>query len=264
MSKSTHFNRSEIMRLIQLYYMLTKKRDRIMDRMHFIQFMDVFLGFRHLEAVEKIYILRCTANKKYLTEQEFVETLSLLLKGTVPQLIKLCFDVYTEMARSPLYIKKEDVFMIARKNTAKMSKSSSMEKYDQQFTEYVMQELDKDRDNRISEEDYRTAVNENIVWLQFLGPVVPASVDVELFLRMFTARPYVNNIQIEDIRQQNQITTNKKAGNVRQTQSSSKVSSNSIMSFFNDDNNNNNMGNVHNVDQANNMNSSEEYLTLFK
>lgn len=231
-----------------------------MDRMCFIEFMDVFLGFRHLEAVEKIHILRCTTNKKYLTEQEFVETLSLLLKGTLPHLIKLCFDVYTEMARSPLYIKKEDVFMIARKNTMKMCKSSIMEKYDQQFVEYVMQEVDKDRDNRISEEDYRTAVNENIVWLQFLGPVIPVSADVELFLRMFTARPYVNNIEIAAIRQQTQIMTKNLQSNVKQTLSSSKVSSNSMMSFFNEDNT---IGNVHNV-ETEHKNSSDEHLSLFK
>jgi len=58
-----------------------------------------------------------------------------------------------------------------------------------------MTEVDKDRDNRISLEDYRTAVQENVAWLQFLGQILPSCSQKEIFLRLFTDRPYVNNIE---------------------------------------------------------------------
>jgi len=57
-----------------------------------------------------------------------------------------------------------------------------------------MTEVDKDRDNRISLEDYRKAVHENVTWLQFLGQILPSCYHKEIFLRLFTDRPYVNNI----------------------------------------------------------------------
>jgi len=58
-----------------------------------------------------------------------------------------------------------------------------------------MQEVDKDRDNRISLEDYRKAVYENIAWLQFLGQILPRSMQKECFMLLFTDRPYINNIE---------------------------------------------------------------------
>jgi len=58
-----------------------------------------------------------------------------------------------------------------------------------------MTEVDKDRDNRISLEDYRTAVQENVAWLQFLGQILPSCSQKEIFLRLFTDRPYVNSIE---------------------------------------------------------------------
>ncbi|CAI6354620.1 unnamed protein product [Macrosiphum euphorbiae] len=58
-----------------------------------------------------------------------------------------------------------------------------------------MTEVDKDRDNRISMEDFRKAVQENVAWLQFLGQILPSYSQKEIFLQLFTERPYVNNIE---------------------------------------------------------------------
>jgi len=58
-----------------------------------------------------------------------------------------------------------------------------------------MAEVDKDRDNRISLEDYRKAVHENVAWLQFLGQILPDCSKKETFMQLFTDRPYVNNIE---------------------------------------------------------------------
>lgn len=66
LSRSTNFNKKEILRLIQLYYMLTSKQNRLMDKFCLVQFMDIFLAFRNVDAVEKIYLLRCRRNKKLL------------------------------------------------------------------------------------------------------------------------------------------------------------------------------------------------------
>jgi len=58
-----------------------------------------------------------------------------------------------------------------------------------------MAEVDKDRDNRISLEDYRKSVHENVAWLQFLGQILPECSKKQTFMRLFTDRPYVNNIE---------------------------------------------------------------------
>ncbi|CAI6354245.1 unnamed protein product [Macrosiphum euphorbiae] len=93
-------------------------------------FMGIFLGVRNVEAVDKIYLLFAETNKKHLTGPEFVKVLSMLLKGTLSDLINFCFEVYTEMVRSPKYIKKEDVLLMSRRNSMKMCKLGNTEEYD--------------------------------------------------------------------------------------------------------------------------------------
>ncbi|CAI6356670.1 unnamed protein product [Macrosiphum euphorbiae] len=99
------------------------------------------------------------------------------------------------MIRSPKYIKKEDVLLMAKRNSMKMCKLVNMEEYDQSFVNFVMTEVDKDRDNRISLEDYRKAVHENVAWLQFLGQILPDCTKKEKFMLLFTDLPYVKNIK---------------------------------------------------------------------
>ncbi|XP_016658798.1 EF-hand calcium-binding domain-containing protein 1-like, partial [Acyrthosiphon pisum] len=195
LSRTTHFNKIEVLRLLQMHYVLTKDNTIPMDKLNFIQFMDVFLGVSNVDAVDKIYLLCSETNKEYMTGPEFVKVLSMLLKGTLPYLINFCFEVYTEMIRSPKYIKKEDVLLMAKRNSMKMCKLVDMEEYDQSFVDFVMTEVDKDRDNRISLEDYRKAVHENVAWLQFLGQILPDCSKKKTFMRLFTDRPYVNNIE---------------------------------------------------------------------
>ncbi|XP_060858211.1 calaxin-like [Metopolophium dirhodum] len=195
LSRTTHFNKIEVLRLLQMHYVLTKDNTIPMNKLNFIQFMDVFLGVRNEDAIDKIYLLCSETNKEYLTGPEFVKVLSMLLKGTLPDLINFCFEVYTEMIRSPKYIKKEDVLLMAKRNSMKMCKLVNMEEYDQSFVDFVMTEVDKDRDNRISLEDYRKAVHENVAWLQFLGQILPDCSKKETFMQLFTDQPYVNNIE---------------------------------------------------------------------
>jgi len=172
--------------------MLTKEKTLPMDQILFMQFMDVFLGVRNVEALEKIFLISCVTD--HMTGSEFVKMLSLVLKGQLPDLINFCFEVYTEMTRSPKFIKKEGVLLMARRNSLKMCKSINTEESDQSFVDFIMVEVDKDRDNRISLEDYRKAVYENVAWLQFLGRILPTSTRKEKFMKLFTNRPYINNI----------------------------------------------------------------------
>ncbi|XP_025423648.1 EF-hand calcium-binding domain-containing protein 1-like [Sipha flava] len=198
LSRKTSFNKTEIQRLLQLHFILTTKRNRVMDAACFAEFMDTLLEYRNVDAVEKMHVVYCKENKRYLTGQEFVELLSVLLRGSLAATVKFCFDVYTEMVRSPMYIKKEDVLVMARKNNMRMSKTAYMEQYNRDYTEFVMSEMDKDRDTKISYSDYRKTVDEDIVWLQFLGPVLPTRDAIELFWRSFSTRPFVNKLEIVD------------------------------------------------------------------
>jgi len=188
-----------------------------MDKLCFIEFMDTFLAFRETEPVEKMHALYCKDNQVHLTAEEFVQILSLLLKGTLPATIAFCFTVYKEIVKSSPYIQKDDVLMMARRNSQRMCKSTNMEEYNQDFVECILDEIDKDRDNRISFDDYRAAVNENVSRLQFLGPLIPTPNNAEKFMKLFTTRPYTNRIEVEAINQEKEQTNSVKIINVQRT-----------------------------------------------
>lgn len=196
LSHTTYFNKRETLLLLQIYYMLTTKQNKTMDKSCFVQFMDTFLGHRNIDVIEKMYLLRCRKNKKYLTGKEFVELLSLLLNGSLHDIIKFCFGIYLQLVRSSPYIEKDAILMMARRNNIQMYKLRNVEEHNRNFMEFVMQQVDKDRDDRISLEDYRNAVYEDISRLQILGQVLPTPENIEIFMKLFTTRPYINNLEI--------------------------------------------------------------------
>ncbi|VVC37592.1 EF-Hand 1, calcium-binding site,EF-hand domain pair,EF-hand domain [Cinara cedri] len=196
LARETDFTKKEVIRLIEIHFMMTKRQNRTMDKLCFTEFMDTCLGFRNADAVEKMHRLFCVTNRKFMTERDFVVALSLLLMGSVSDSTKFCFNVYTEMIGSPEYITKDDVLLMARKSSAKMSKGLNNDEIDHNYVEFVMSQVDRDRDNRISLDDYRKTVNENVMWMEFLGEVLPTPENIQLFVEQFTLRPYVNKIEV--------------------------------------------------------------------
>lgn len=185
---TTHFNETEILRLLSIHYMITKKRNRKMDSVCFAEFMNYFLDVKDSAVVNAMFHQYATYNSKYLNGPEFVQLMSLLLKGSLNDKISFCFKVYTEVFRLPNYIKKEDVLSVIKSHSLQTSKKHYSEDFDKEFVELMMVELDMDQDNRISQDDYKNAVTKNRAWLQFLGPVFPEPNRAIAFLKTFTNR----------------------------------------------------------------------------
>lgn len=191
LARETHFSKLETLRLLHIHYYMTTKKKKVMDRQCFVVFMDVFLGCRNVDGVAKMHMLSCKKNKTHLTGREFVGLLSMLLRGKLPETTRFYFAVFTEIFKSPMYIRKEDVIQITRKNNTLISNSDC-----RYIADYVIEVMDKDRDMKISYEEYRNAVEENVVWLQFLGPILPSRIAKEVFFKLFSSRPYTDNIEL--------------------------------------------------------------------
>jgi len=127
-----------------------------------------------------------------------------------------------------------------------------------------MTEVDKDRDNRISLEDYRKSVHENVAWLQFLGKILPDCSKKETFMRLFTDRPYVNNIETTAAA----MTRRNRESIARMTLLKSTISQPDTTTASSTSFSSNSTGLVVNLDMAlmakkNQLISDENYLTLF-
>lgn len=111
-------------------------------------------------------------------------------EGSLGDIIRFCFDVYLEMFRMSSYIRREDVQLMARRISQKYCKQADMEEYNTNFVTTVMAAMDKDRDDRISYEEYRMSVLDDVARLQFLGQILPACSDAKQFTGMFSSRPF--------------------------------------------------------------------------
>jgi len=177
LSHKTKFNKIESLRLLQMHYMLTEENGN-MDILRFVQFMDVFLGVKNVEAIEKVHLISCKTNNKYLTGPEFVSVLSLLLKGTVSDLVKFWFEIYTDNIR-PNY--EHGVLEMVKANI-----SEDVRKPNIDYVMYINKKI-------ISPEDHRKYVNDIITGLELLRSVLPVPTKKVLFMLLFTNRMFYNN-----------------------------------------------------------------------
>ncbi|KAF0755086.1 EF-hand calcium-binding domain-containing protein 1-like [Aphis craccivora] len=175
LSRTTYFNKTESLRLLQMHYMLTKENG-IMDISRFVKFMNVFLGLKNVEALNKVHQISCKTNNKYLTGPEFVIVLSLLLRGTVSDLIDFWFDLYKDKLRSTDY-KCSLLQMIDTDNTNKAEHHQKLN------IDYIMH-----LDDRISLEDHRKFVNEIVTGLKLLRSIIPETDRKVPFMLLFTSR----------------------------------------------------------------------------
>lgn len=172
LSRTTYFNKTESLRLLQMHYMLTKENG-IMDISRFVKFMNVFLGLKNVEALDKVHQISCKTNNKYLTGPEFVIVLSLLLKGTVSDLIEFWFDLYKDNLRSTEY----------KCSLLQMIDTNKAEHHQKLNIDYITH-----LDDRISLEDHRKFVNDIVTGLKLLQSVIPETDRKVPFMLLFTSR----------------------------------------------------------------------------
>jgi len=172
LSRTTYFNKTESLRLLQMHYMLTKENG-IMDISRFVKFMNVFLGLKNVEALDKVHQISCKTNNKYLTGPEFVIVLSLLLKGTVSDLIEFWFDLYKDNLRSTEY----------KCSLLQMIDTNNAEHHQKLNIDYITH-----LDDRISLEDHRKFVKNIVTGLKLLQSVIPETDRKVPFMLLFTSR----------------------------------------------------------------------------
>lgn len=196
LSRTTNFSKINIQRLFQLYYLLTVKEHRIMDKLYFIEFMSKYLAFKKTNAIEAMFKLYCRRKETYMIAEKFVELVALLLQGSLVDKIAFCFSVYKEIADSThRQIRREDILKITRNYNECCGYTTNMENINKKFVAEILAEMDKDKDRMISFKDYQKSVNEDVSRLQFLGSVIPSPENVEAFMKMCMNRSYKNYIE---------------------------------------------------------------------
>lgn len=171
--KQVHFSVPEVQTLIILYYKIVKD-ERNQKSMTKDQFMEILHSTLDMTDTYMTDIVLTAVNKKssnYISEELWIKTLSLFLRGTMEEKIKFCYTVYDIQGTGKLG--KEIMFTYLKQSIL----SSSAEIYDEEsvrdLLDVIMKKMDVDRDGKISFDDYKTTVLKQPFLLQFMGPCLP-------------------------------------------------------------------------------------------
>jgi len=164
------FSKTDIACLLNMFSEFSNKKHRL-ERMQFrdelcnrFSITDDFLMDRIFRAFDK-------GSKGYLREEDFICGMSTLVKGTLEDQMKYCFQVYD--LNSDGYISREEMFHLLKNTLVKQSTEEDPDEGVKELVETALKKLDHDHDGRVSYQDFKKATLEEKLHLEFLGTCLP-------------------------------------------------------------------------------------------
>ncbi|XP_014474366.1 PREDICTED: EF-hand calcium-binding domain-containing protein 1-like [Dinoponera quadriceps] len=187
--RRTHFNLREVEALAIIHRKITQTLGPITRAV----FRDIFhSAFDYTENIRHLFIDRLFSalDKKNVLQinlEQWVEGLSIILRGTLDERIHLTYTVYDFMHAHKL--KKEHIFPSMRGCLIKLQTDEDPDEGVKDLIDLMMRKIDVDRDGGITEEEFHTTIKErNPLLLECMGPVFPSREARWAFLNTFTDR----------------------------------------------------------------------------
>ncbi|NWQ73364.1 EFCB1 protein, partial [Columbina picui] len=170
-----HFNKSEIECLIKLFDSLVAKSsssNRLavagLDRNVFRDALHSAFGMTDDMMMDRVFRIFDTAYDSWISVVEWVEGLSIFLRGTLDERIKFCFEVYD--LNGDGYISREEMFQMLKNS---LLKQPSEEDPDEGIKDLVDIALKKMANGKLSFADFEKAVRDENLLLEAFGPCLP-------------------------------------------------------------------------------------------
>ncbi|KAI6074540.1 EF-hand calcium-binding domain-containing protein 1 isoform X3 [Aix galericulata] len=163
-----HFNKSEVECLIKLFdTLVTTSSDRFgavgFDRNMFRDTLHRTFGMTDDMVMDRVFRTFDRDNDNCISVEEWVEGLSVFLRGTLEERIKYCFEVYD--LNGDGYISREEMFQ--------MLKNSLLKQPSEEDPDEGIKDLDYDHDGKLSFADFEKAVRDDNLLLEAFGPCLP-------------------------------------------------------------------------------------------
>ncbi|XP_053914634.1 calaxin isoform X3 [Cuculus canorus] len=171
-----HFNRSEVECLIKLFDSLVAK-SRVcsaavgFDRNMFRDVLHCTFGMTDDILMDRVFCIFDRDNDNCINVMEWVEGLSIFLRGTLEEKIKYCFEVY-DLNRDG-YISREEMFQLLKNSLLKQPSEEDPNEGVKDLVDIVMKKMDYDHDGRLSFMDFEKAVRDENLLLEAFGPCLP-------------------------------------------------------------------------------------------
>ncbi|XP_075995331.1 calaxin [Genypterus blacodes] len=120
-------------------------------------------------------------NDGLVTVEEWIEGLSVLLRGTLEEKIKYCFQVYD--LNGDEYVSREEMLRLFKDCFLKLPLEDGPEEAVRDVVELTLKMMDHDKDGRLSYEDFEKAVTRENLLLEAFGTCLPDAMRIQTFER---------------------------------------------------------------------------------
>lgn len=178
-AKKTHFSKSEIESLLTMFKTITKNLDR-MDRLKFRDVLHNSFDMTDDILMDRVFRAFDRDNDSYLSMSEWVESLSIFLRGTQEEKIKYAFNVYD--LNGDGYISREEMFQMLKTSIIKQPSEEDPDEGIKDLVEIALKKMDKDHDSRLSYSDFLSSVQSDPLLLECFGQCLPDQKTVDRIL----------------------------------------------------------------------------------
>lgn len=202
--RDTHFSRSEIEALYKIYKKLIsldkpranndKRRSNAgsvirkptsiqegINRTVFCELLhNTFSIVSEDMLMDRIFCVWDKENLGLLTPHAWFSGLSIYLRGSKVEQIDFCFAIYDLNADG--FISKDEMFQLLKNCLVKHPQDEDPDEGVKDLVEIVMRKLDRDRDGRVSLDDFRGSVEEEPLLLEAFGTCLPSERFKDTFL----------------------------------------------------------------------------------
>ncbi|XP_056336226.1 calaxin isoform X1 [Danio aesculapii] len=179
-----HFNKTETECLIKLFNSLLgeqteRKANHGVDRAKFRNILHNTFGMTDDMMTDRVCRVIDKDNDGYLSIKEWVEALSVFLRGTLDEKIKYCFEVYD--LNGDGYISREEMFQMLKDSLIRQPTEEDPDEGIKDIVEIALKKMDYDHDGRVSYADFeKTVMDENLL-LEAFGNCLPDAKSVLAF-----------------------------------------------------------------------------------
>ncbi|XP_062266584.1 calaxin-like [Platichthys flesus] len=180
-----HFSKTEVEGLIGLYHELlgeSAAQGRAvtgLDRSRFRTLLYNMFGMTDDMLMDGVFRTFDKDNDSFVNEKEWVEGLSVFLRGTLEERIKYCFNVYD--LNNDSYISREEMFQMLKDSLIRQPSEEDPDEGVKELVEMTLKKMDYDHDGRLSFDDFKKAVKDENLLLEAFGTCLPDTTNIEKF-----------------------------------------------------------------------------------
>ncbi|XP_020843076.1 calaxin-like [Phascolarctos cinereus] len=172
----THFNQNEMECLVKLFYSFKEKGNdqgiqEGLDRVEFRNILHNVFGMTDDMLMNRVFGAFDKDSDNHISTTEWVEGLSIFLRGTFEERVKYCYRVY--YLNGDGYISQDEMFDMLKNSLLKHSAEEDPEEGIKELVEITLKKMDCDNDGKLSYEDFERAVKKDRLLLEVFGPCLP-------------------------------------------------------------------------------------------